>query len=380
MSGGGGGGTTVTKTEPWEGAKPYYEDIMKKGQDAFAQAQNPGLDTNWYLKQNTDVLQEALKAGIDPTQFAQDHYKKYGMAEGRKAQPDVIAQPNALDRTAAAQLEAVATALPQNMGAGTRNTAAGFQQLLDDGFYRNLLTKEFEFDPMQDGLQEQVIDAAIRPVREQVQDQLIPQVMSQAILQGAYGGSRQDKQENQVIDEFGRNALDTTAKITYSDYDKRRDLAYSDLAQRRALAPQIAQTELNLASAIPGLKQTAIGLDLLPASYLGDAGAAWRGLDQLELDNDRALLERQYSDPFLGLSDYSSLIGLGGSGFNMSSKTAPGGSRASSILSGALGGGMLGATQGAGIAGALGSATPWMFGGPTGAAIGAGIGILGGLL
>jgi hypothetical protein len=54
-------------------------------------AQLLGIGTNvpqpdWasYLRMNPDVMQEALKEGVDPLQYAQTHYQMFGAKEGRK--------------------------------------------------------------------------------------------------------------------------------------------------------------------------------------------------------------------------------------------------------------------------------------------------------
>lgn len=44
----------------------------------------PQPDWNSYLRMNPDVMQEAIKQGIDPLKYAQQHYQQFGAAEGRK--------------------------------------------------------------------------------------------------------------------------------------------------------------------------------------------------------------------------------------------------------------------------------------------------------
>jgi hypothetical protein len=44
----------------------------------------PQPDWNAYLRMNPDVMQEAIKQGIDPLKYAQQHYQQFGAAEGRK--------------------------------------------------------------------------------------------------------------------------------------------------------------------------------------------------------------------------------------------------------------------------------------------------------
>jgi hypothetical protein len=44
---------------------------------------NPNLNAQTYLQQNPDVLAAARAQGVDPMQFAAQHYQNYGQAEGR---------------------------------------------------------------------------------------------------------------------------------------------------------------------------------------------------------------------------------------------------------------------------------------------------------
>jgi hypothetical protein len=57
---------------------------------------NPGLNPQAYLQANPDVLAAAKTYGVDPIQFAQQHYQEFGQAEGRSGGAPTAGDPNAI--------------------------------------------------------------------------------------------------------------------------------------------------------------------------------------------------------------------------------------------------------------------------------------------
>lgn len=150
------------------------------------------------------------------------------------------------------------------------------------------------------------INAAITPVRRQVQENILPQITDQAIAQGAYGGARQDLQEQQVTRDFGREAADVAAGISLQN-----------LANER----QLQQNAPNLFNAAD---------DQLMAAPLAQirAGETERGWNQEVLDDKAKQL-------WAGLPEFSQLLSSGG--FGSQTVTAPGPSKFQQLLQGALG-------------------------------------------
>jgi hypothetical protein len=57
---------------------------------------DPSFDARTYLQQNPDVMAEAQRWGVDPTQLAAQHYQLYGQYEGRAGGAPGRADPNSL--------------------------------------------------------------------------------------------------------------------------------------------------------------------------------------------------------------------------------------------------------------------------------------------
>ncbi|HEX7948210.1 MAG TPA: hypothetical protein VF495_26330 [Phenylobacterium sp.] len=60
------------------GALSPYAQLLGIG------SSTPQPDWNAYLRMNPDVMQEAIKEGVDPLKYAQQHYQMFGAKEGRK--------------------------------------------------------------------------------------------------------------------------------------------------------------------------------------------------------------------------------------------------------------------------------------------------------
>lgn len=172
------------------------------------------------------------------------------------------------------------------------------------------------------------VNAAIDPVQERFQEQLIPQLLSGTIASGAYGGSRDALLSAQAGQDFAREAGNIASGITYQNY--------SDERARQMLAPTMLQQ--------------GIDLNLMAPKLLEGVGSARQGWNQAQIDEDYQLNELKRMAPWLGLPEYAGIVGgaIPGGGTTTSPINRP--STASSIFSGALGG--LGV--GGSIAGALG--------------------------
>lgn len=164
-----------------------------------------------------------------------------------------------------------------------------------------------------------------------------------AQMNRSYGGSAY----NEVKDRQDRQFADSLTKMTGDMYDQERTRQMQGLM----FAPQMANQDYTDLAALAnvGGGQDARAQDLLNANI-----ARW--------DYNQNL-------PAMNLAQYMNFVN-GNYGGTSSSQTKSGGSAAGSALTGALGGGMAGYALGP----ALGLA------GPYGIALGAGMGLLGGLL
>lgn len=297
---------TTTKTEPWAEQKPYLTDVYKLAQTA------------------------------------------YGETPKEQFQGSLMATPTATQQQALGlQKELALTQLGRGTGGEAVNL--GLQTLRGD-YLRP------ETNPFLEG----TINAAIRPVEQKLLRDVLPQVGSQAISQGAYGGARQQLSEEQAMQAALQEAMDVTAKIGYENYARER-------------GAQLAA---------PQLISAGMGLEAQPISTLSQVGAQEQLQQQDIIDEQLAQWQLAQEAPWLGLGQYAQLIQGGYPGSTTAASyrgTQP--STASGVLSGALGGGMLG--YGLGGTSLVSGFSPLAFlGGPWGGALAGGVlgGLAGGIL
>lgn len=187
------------------------------------------------------------------------------------------------------------------------------------------------------------IDAATRPIYQNLTEQALPAIRSQFLgPAGGYGSTRQGIAEGLAISRAGQTAGDVAAQIASQGYGQGLD------AQIRAL----------------GLAPSTGQLGALPAQYLDAVGQQNQLQVQAQIDAEMRRHAFEQNLPYQQLREYASIVG--GPGYGGVSETTAPGTRTSRPLS-ALGG----AASGAAIGGS--------FGGPYGAAIGGGVGLIAGL-
>lgn len=187
---------------------------------------------------------------------------------------------------------------------------------------------------------QQTADAAVGTVFRNLNQDVLPQIGSQAVQSGAFTGVRPEILQGQAIDRAQEDAFNTSAGIFSDAFQQGR----SQMLQAAALAPSIQQ------------------MGVLPGTLLDSIGQQNQAQEQMLLD---AATERHFFEqnaPFEELNRFAGVaLGQAGTG---SQVTQPG--PRSNPLTGALGGAATGASIGAN------------FGAP-GAGVGAGIGALIGL-
>lgn len=297
-SGGGGGGTTqvIEKADPWKPVRPFLIRGFNEAESILDSGPGP--------------YQGDFVAGANPTQIGSTQL--------------------ALD-----QIPGLT-----NLGEGSINLG---QKTLAGDFLGP------ESNPFLQG----AIDTAIRPIEEQYTRNVIPGIASQAIAQGAYGGSREGISQAIAANDFLRNVGDVSSQIAFANYDAERN--------RQQLAPQLISQGAQM--------------QLLPTDIMSTVGDRLQGFDQQNLDNAFAQYEQNLLYPWQELERFMSMISAGTqSGFGTTSATqsSSGPSTAQNVLGGAIGGGGLGGSlAAAGIFGANPGLWPL--------AIGAGVGGLLGL-
>ena len=196
--------------------------------------------------------------------------------------------------------------------------------------------------------QQQMIQAATRPLMEQYSNQVLPGIASLYSKSGRYGSGAMQGALGQATEQYGRALGDVSANIVGTQYD-----------QERARQQQAMMGLTNIAQAAPSI----YGQQYLPSQQLAQIGAQREAIAMQPLQEAMSRYSFGQQLPYQQLSGYlSSVYGsptasYGSTSQNMSTNPTVG------AIGGALGGGLLG--------NALGSA----FGFPN---LGAGIGALGG--
>lgn len=228
----------------------------------------------------------------------------------------------------------------------------------------NNLTGKFLDPAMNPTLQAAKAAATASTVKE-FQNSILPSLNSAAIQSGAYGGARNGIALARASDDAMKTIADTNAKMDFSNYAMERGNQNASIAQ------------------IP----TILSALTAPSNTLGAAGAQQQSWDQALIDDAVNKFNAKQTAPFAGLSEMANLIGYGGGNSYSQTTTTRPTNTFGNVLSGALGGGMLGYGAasafptafglGANAMGATGLASLGALG-PIGLGVAAG-GLLGGL-
>jgi len=193
------------------------------------------------------------------------------------------------------------------------------------------------------------METALKPITRSYTESIFPQLSSNAVMSGAYGGDADMIERQKAARSFGETAADTLAKIGYQNYATER------------------QNQLNSGSLI----QQGLGIEMLPAQIQAQIGAEQAAMNQEELNAQMAAYQAQQEAPWSGLANLSTAV----QGGQFNNSYTSGGRQ--SALSGALKGGL----SGLGLAAAAapqGTALAAM-GGPWGIGLGLAGALLGGL-
>lgn len=274
--------TTESKNEPWSAAKPYITDLYSQAQTAF---------------NNTDrsPYQGELYAGPTQAQLsAVDQYK--AMA----ANPQVNAG--------------------QAIGWDGAQSVANMAQQTLGGQY---------MDPASNPYLKGAVDAALRPIEQNLTRNILPSIQDQSILQGAYGGSGYGTAQGLAISDWTQQSADVASKIYAQNY-----------AQERAYQQQAAQ---QLAMAL-ALQEGGTNAGLSGANLLGQAGSQEQAWNQGGLDAALQKYQINQAAPWAGINELNQVLNTG----NYSQ-----GTQTTTQKTGALENIMKGVSGAAGLAGSL---------------------------
>lgn len=131
-----------------------------------------------------------------------------------------------------------------------------------------------------------VVSAATRPAIESFSQDVVPQLTSQAIASGAYGGSRNGIALGLAADRLGQSLQDTTSNLAYSNFQAER--------QRQLQAPS--------------LLGAAYSLDQQPFQTASALGAERQGFAQDAINENYQLDQLARTQPFQSVGQFGSLL------------------------------------------------------------------------
>ena len=197
-----------------------------------------------------------------------------------------------------------------------------------------------------------LLDSTNRRLLQQFTDPggALSQIRGQSLQAGQFGGTRQGIGEGIAAGRFGEILGDTSAQIINNAYNTGQET----FGRALALGPQ------------------SINAGTLPASFTGAVGAQLENKAQQFEDFAASGRAFDLNAPFIPVQNFANIVnGTINPGLARTNSANP------SSSSGGIGGILSGGLGGAGIGGMIGAGTA--VGGPWGAAIGAGVGILGSL-
>lgn len=355
MSSGGGSGSsnqqstqTVQKADPWVGQQPWLQAGYPIAYDAM-------------MKTPTTPHQGALVAGPNDIQLAANQQTRavggnlqssgQGMQQqGQTVLNNALAIPNLPGNQQGAD-----PSMLTSLG-GSRLDVANNPHLMP------ALMSNIEYGA------------------GKIRDITLPALSSSMGAQGgpsAYGGTRHQQMENQVVNDFSRNATDAIAQATLGAYNTERGIEagqegmqFGASAARNQQADSLNMGRSNfLAQLAPQLVGQGVGMQTQGLGLQASAGDQHQGWQQDKLNEALQKYQMSVEAPWQGIKNYSAIIGgaIPGSTVGSNISTLPRQSTISGLAGGAMGGAAMG--------GALGSIVPGL-----GTGLGAGAGaILGGL-
>lgn len=422
----GGSSNNRTEQEPWDAQQPYLRDVFSRGQDTYNRSINNGNWTGdfyapedqrtgaardaWYEfnRQNTGYMNPAVN-------YTQSFFSPESYGENQNYLNAAV-NTNRNYHNAQGYTERM-----QNTNLMDYVSPFSNEQL---GGPNNVIQQTMRGDFMDPNnpLVQGYLDAATRPVQENLIRNQLPQMDSAAIASGAYGGNANAVQRGQAIGDTNQAIADTRANYLYNNqqaergyqnnaalaergieaqnYQQRQNLLEQDRGlQAQNLMQQFSQNSQNAfqnagmeanrnamlaglgtqgfnrgmqaSSMMPGFFQAA----QQPYSNMSSLGDAFTQSNQRELDNARMMWDQPSQFAWNQLNNYQNTVNgnytLPGSGSGGGGSTAMG----------MLGGGILGGMGGNALAGAdfmapMMAANPWLaFGLPIGGALlGGGLG------
>jgi hypothetical protein len=261
--------TQTSKSEPWAEAKPFFEDLYKKAQEAMGQT-------------NKSTYGGDLWAAPNETQITANQNLKDASGEWSKV-------------------------------AGGWDYGSDNLRSYGDTLIKNASDTSW-LNPDTNPWVKASTEAALGDVTREYTRNVLPQMGDAAIKGGAYGGSRQGIMEGLAAGEYSREANDAATRIYADNYQKERD--------RMGAAQQLAATHApGMYSGANSLEQQKIAGQQYGIDALAKAGAQEQGWDQSQNTENYDRYKMDQASVWAGIPEMLSVL-TGGS-FQSSTQTGP---------------------------------------------------------
>jgi hypothetical protein len=370
---------------------PFLTEGLRQAQEIFLRQQPQMFPNQTYISPSEQTLtalraQENIARGPAPTlQAAQGAFLR-GLTE------QSAAAPMYQNIYGAAGYQPGAQTFEQAAAGGLQNIAGRQLQDIAGGSMLNA-----------NPYQQQMMQAATRPLEQQFSQQVLPGISSLYSKSGRLGSGAMERALGTATEGFGRALGDVTSNLAGSQFQAERGLQQQALGQLAGVSGQDIQTRLYGAQGLQGAQQAALATQLqaaggvgtsqyqelqrqlsasaaapqiyaqqfLPSQQLAQIGAQREAISAQPLQEQMARFAYQQRLPYEQLSGY--LSSVYGSPLGSFGTPAPQPQFTNSTV-GALGGAL-----GGGIGGyALGSMLPSSFLGGYGGAAGGALGAIGG--
>lgn len=395
MSGGGGSqpksSTTVQKSEPWSGAKPYLEDVYQGAEQLY----NKGDMTPFGTQDPAERLRRATQyLGFNPAERKDAYGAGQGLSNAITSgqagfTPDQLAAFNQQRQLAGSSISpaysAAQQALTQQMQGGGLNP----QGLEAAGYYQSTLAGQTAPSKMMketasgaflgaNPYLDAQYQAMVRPAQQAFMTSVMPSIEGNFARSGRYGSDAMAFNQQTAAEGFGRQLSDSAAQLYGGAYEAERgrmEQARSALGQLTGQAAQGlagigdagSQRMLQAAGLTPQVADAGYQAQLARTQLLGGIGGEQQAMQQALADRVAALYGQQNQAPYSQLGYYADIVGgLPSSSMASQTGSAPGAYQGSR-MAGAAGGAASGAAVGSAIM------PGW------GTAVGAGVGGLMGL-
>lgn len=223
--GGGGDQDVTSRVEPWDAAKPYFEDIYSKGSDAFA-------------------------------------------ATNRTPYPgDFLAGSTTYDPLARGFIDLAV----DEMGADSQKIRTYAEHLIAGTF----------LDPSTNPILLNSVTEGIAKARESLLEDVMPQILDMAISGGAYDGTAFDTLQDRALEGFSREALRASTAVYYENFARERAIQHAApgifqiVEQIDAERGRLTQANADM---LRGLNQIELDDDF--KHFQDELQAPWRGIQE----------------------------------------------------------------------------------------------------